>query len=326
MLPLSRRTAVTAALAGAASALAGRTRAQGYPNRPVRLVVPYPAGGPTDLAGRIISPDLGAALGQNIVVDNRGGAGGNIAAADVARAAPDGYTLLLATAATNAINASLYKNLAYNHLRDFRAVALLANAPNLVLVHPSVPATTMPELIALARRDPGAVQVAVAGYGSTPHMAAELLKVSAGISLTIVPYKGGGQAMTDLIGGHVMAMIDNLPTALPHIRSGAIRALGISSPERSPLLPDLAPIADTLPGYECQAWWGIAAPAATPTEVVGRINGAVNALLASERVRTRYADLGATAQPLAPAAFDEMIRAETAKWAAVVAKTGAHIE
>jgi len=326
MLPLLRRTAVAAALAGAASALAGRARAQGYPNRPIRLVVPYPAGGPTDLAGRIISPDLGAALGQNIVVDNRGGAGGNIAAADVARAAPDGYTLLLATAATNAINASLYKNLAYNHLRDFRAVALLANAPNLVLVHPSVPATTMPELIALARHDPGAVQVAVAGYGSTPHMAAELLKVSAGISLTIVPYKGGGQAMTDLIGGHVMAMIDNLPTALPHVRSGAIRALGISSPERSPLLPDLAPIADTLPGYECQAWWGIAAPAATPTEVVERINGAVNVLLASERVRTRYADLGATAQPLAPAAFDEMIRAETAKWAAVVAKTGAHIE
>ena len=316
---LSRR-----ALCGALVAASGRAWADGYPTRPIRLVVPFPAGGPTDLAGRIIGPDLGAALGQTIVVDNRGGAGGNIAAADVARAAPDGYTLLLATTGTNAINRALYKHLAYDHLRDFRAVALLADAPNLLLVHPSVPATTIPEFIALARRE--TIQVAVAGYGSTPHMAAELLKVAAGIELGVVPYKGGGQATTDLIGGHVRAMIDNLPTALPHVRSGAIRALGISSPARSPLLPEVAPIADTLPGYECQAWWGIAAPAATPVDVVQRLNGAVNGLLGSERVRTRYADLGAAVRPLSPDAFDAMIRAETAKWAAIVATTGAHIE
>ncbi len=321
MTPLTRRTALGMAMA---SALLSRAHAQAYPNRPIRLVVPYPAGGPTDLAARIITPDLGTALGQNIVVDNRGGAGGNLAAADVARAAPDGYTLLLATAATNAINAALYKNLAYDHLRDFCAVALLANAPNLVLVHPSVAAKTMPDFIALARREP--IQVAFAGYGSTPHLAAELLKVSAGINLTLVPYKGGGQAMTDLIGGHVGCMIDNLPTALPHIRSGAIRALGISSPERSPVLPDVPSIADTLPGYECQAWWGLAAPSATPPEIIQRLNAAVNGLLVTDRLRTRYSDLGATVQPLAPPAFDTMIRAETTKWAVVVAKTGAHIE
>ena len=318
---LSRRMAVGAATA---SLLATPARADAFPARPIRLVIPYPAGGPTDLAGRTIAPDLGAALGQNVLCDNRGGAGGNIAAGDVARAAPDGYTLLLATAATNAINASLYKNLAYDHLRDFRGVAMLANAPNLLLVGPSVKASTLPEFIALARREP--VQVAVAGFGSTPHMAAELLKVDAGIPLTVVPYKGGGQAMTDLLGGHVPAMIDNVPTALPHVRSGSIRALGISSPAPSPVLPDVPPIAATLPGYECQAWWGIAAPAKTPTDVVDRLNAAVGALLGTDRIAARYAELGATVQPLSPAAFDLAIRAETAKWAAIVAQTGVHID
>ncbi len=331
MPTLSRRLLLAlpfaAGLARAQTARAQTARAQtAYPTRPIRLVVPFPAGGPTDLAGRIIAPDLGAALGQTIVVDNRGGAGGNIAAADVARAAPDGYTLLLATTGTNAINAALYKHLAYDHLRDFRAVALFASAPNLVLVHPSVPATSMADFIALARKNPGQIKVAIAGFGTTPHMTAELLRVSAGIDLGLVPYKGGGQAMTDLIGGHVTCMIDNVPTALPHIRGGAIRALGVSSLQPSPVLPDVPAIADTLPGFESLAWWGLAAPRATPDAVVARLSHEVDVLLATDRIRARYADLGAEARPLSPAAFDALMAAETAKWAGIVAKTGAHLE
>lgn len=319
----SRRTVLAAA---ALSLAAGRARAAGYPDRPIRLVVPFPAGGPTDLAGRVISQDLGTALDQNIVIENRGGAGGNIAAADVARAAPDGYTLLLATTGTNAINAALYKRLAYDHLRDFRAVALLASSPNLMLVHPSLPARDMAELIGLARRQPGQVRIAIAGFGTTPHMTAELLKVSAGVDLGLVPYKGGAQAMTDLIGGHVTAMVDNVPTALPHIRSSAIRALGVSSLARSPVLPEVPPIADTLPGFESLAWWGIAAPARTPDDVAARLNREVNALLTTERMRARYADLGAEVRPGTAADFDALIRSETAKWARIVTATGAKVE
>lgn len=323
MMVLTRR----ASLALTAAAWAAPAGAQpAYPTRSIHLVVPFPAGGPTDLAGRIISQDLGAALGQTIVVDNRGGAGGNIAAADVAKAPPDGYMLLRATTGTNAINAALYKSLPYDHLRDFRPVALLANSPNLLLVNPAVPAKTMAEFIALAKAKPGQIQIAIAGFGTTPHMTAELLKLSAGIDITLVPYKGGGQAMTDLIGNNVMAMIDNVPTALPHIRSGSIRALGISSLGRSPVLADVPTIAATLPGFESLAWWGIAAPVATPSAIVDRLNAAVNQLLRTDRIRTRYADLGAVVQPLSPEAFGALIQSETVKWAAVVKATGARLE
>ena len=323
MIVLTRRASLTLA-AAAWAAPAGAQPA--YPTRPVHVVVPFPAGGPTDLAGRIISQDLGVVLGQTIVVDNRGGAGGNIAAADVAKAPPDGYMLLLATTGTNAINAALYKSLPYDHLRDFRPVALLAKSPNLLLVNPALPAKTMAEFIALAKAKPGQVQVAIAGFGTTPHLTAELLKLSAGIDITLVPYKGGGQAMTDLIGNNVMAMIDNVPTALPHIRSGSIRALAISSLERSPVLPDVPTIAATLPGFESLAWWGIAAPVATPSAIVDKLNAAVNQLLLTDRMRTRYADLGAVVQPLSPDAFGTFIRSETSKWAAVVKATGARLE
>lgn len=320
MTRLTRRTLLATALTTQAVAQPV------YPTRAIRLLVPFPAGGPTDLAARIIATDLGASLGQTIIVDNRGGAGGNIAAADVAKAAPDGYTLLLATTGTNAINAALYKSPGYDHLRDFRGVALFASAPNLLLVNPTLPATSMADYIAVAKARPGQLQIAIAGFGTTPHMTAELLKLAAGIDITLVPYKGGGQAMTDLIGGHVMGMIDNVPTALPHIRSGSIRALGISSLEPSPVLPGVPTIAGTLPGFESLAWWGLAAPAKTPDGIVHRLNQAVNQLLATDQVRRRYADLGATVQPLSPASLDAFIQSETTKWAAVVKATGAKLE
>lgn len=304
----------------------GRTQQPDYPNRPIKLVVPFPAGGPTDVAARIIISDLSMALGQNVVIENKGGAGGNIAAADVAKAVPDGYTLLEATAGTHGINAALYKAMPYDHLRDFVPVALLASSPNLFLVHPSVPATTIGEFVALAKEKKGGLQIAIAGYGTTPHMAAELLKVSAGIEFTLVPYKGGGQAMTDLIGGHITAMVDNVPTALPHIRSGAIRALAVSSFVRSSVLPDVPTVSETLPGFECFAWWGIAAPTGTPAPVVARLNGEINRLLATDAIRRRYDDLGAEPQPRSVAAFDALIRSETEKWARVVAATGAKIQ
>ena len=328
MTRLTRRTVLSLAALATPQALATtQARAQpAYPTRPIRLLVPFPAGGPTDLAARIIANDLGTALGQNIVIDNRGGAGGNIAATDVARATPDGYTLLLATTGTNAINAALYKSPGYDHLRDFRAVALFASAPNLLLVNPTLLAATLPEYIALAKSKPGQLQIAIAGFGTTPHMTAELLKLAAGIDITLVPYKGGGQAMTDLIGGNVLGMIDNVPTALPHIRSGSIRALGISSLEPSPVLPQVPTIATTLPGFESLVWWGLAAPTKTPDAVVDRLNQAVNQLLATDQIRRRYADLGATVQPLSPAAFDALIRSETTKWATVVKETGAKLE
>lgn len=322
MTALRRRTLLTAAGLMPAAAWAQSA----YPNRPIRLLVPFPAGGPTDLAGRIITTDLAAVLGQNVIVDNRGGAGGNIAAADVAKATPDGYTLLLATAGTNAINAALYPSPGYDHLRDFRGVALFSEAPNLLLINPRLPAGSMAEFIALAKARPGSVQVAIAGFGTTPHMTAELLKLAAGIDILLVPYKGGGQAMTDLIGGNVMAMIDNVPTALPHIRSGSIRALGVSSLERSPVLPDVPTIAATLPGFESLAWWGLAAPARTPDAVIERLNESVNKLLATNAIRKRYADLGATVRPITPVAFDAFIRSETTKWATVVKATGAKLE
>ena len=327
MRRIDRRSLLAGGAALTAASVSARGQSPGeWPTRPIRFVVPFPAGGPTDVAARIIVSDLSLALRQNVVIENKGGAGGNIAAADVARAAPDGYTLLEATAGTHGINAALYRSMPYDHLRDFTPVALFASSPNLFLVHPSVPATTMAEFAALAKEQKGAIQIAIAGYGTTPHMAAELLKVSAGIEFTLVPYKGGGQAMTDLIGGHIKVMVDNVPTALPHIRSGAIRALGVSSFTRMDVLPEVPTVAEALPGFECFAWWGMAAPAGTPAPIVARLNREVNALLATEAVRKRYADLGAEPQPKSVGEFDALIRQETEKWARVVKATGAKLD
>lgn len=313
--------------AAACAAFTGGARAQAdYPTRPVRLIVPFPAGGPTDVIARVMSQDLSVALGRTVILENKGGAGGNIGAAEASRATPDGYTLLFATAGTHAINASLYRRPGYDHLRDFAPVAAVATQPNLLLTHPSLPARDLAQFVAYAKSNPGAIQIAVAGYGSSTHMTAELLKLRAGIEATILPYTGGNQAMTDLVGGHVKVMIDGIATGLPHVRNGSILALGISGPERSDVLPGVPPIADTFPGFQAGAWYGIVAPRGTPEPIVERLSREVGRVLASDSIRKRYADLGATPRILSATEFDTMIREETKKWAEVVGTTGVKLE
>jgi len=315
--------ALAAAMAVTAAATVGHftpAAAADYPNRPVTLVVPFPAGGPTDVIGRIISQNLSEALGQQVVIENKGGAGGNVGADSVAKADADGYTLLLATAGTHAINASLYPDLPFDH------VVLLARAPNVIVVHPSVEAQSMKEFIELARARPGELNLAIAGSGTTPHMTAELLMVTAGIEVTLVPYRGGGPAMIDLLGGQVDVMVDNVPTSVPHIQAGSIRALGVTSAERNPALSDVPPVAEDLPGFESYAWWGIVAPAGTPDEIVAMLNEKVNRILESDDIKERYDALGATPRPMSADAFGDFITEETAKWADVVEQSGAQLQ
>jgi tripartite-type tricarboxylate transporter receptor subunit TctC len=318
--------AIVALGAGATMGYFTPAAASEYPTRPVTLVVPFPAGGPTDVVGRIISQDLSEALGQQVVIENKGGAGGNVGADSVAKADADGYTLLLATAGTHAINASLYPDLPFDHVADFKPVALLARAPNVVVVRPSVEAQSMSELIELAKSRPGELNLAIAGSGTTPHMTAELLMVTAGIDMTLVPYRGGGPAMIDLLGGQVDLMVDNVPTSVPHIQAGSIRALGVTSAERNPALPDVPPVADDLAGFESYAWWGIVAPAGTPDEIVAMLNEKVNRILESDDIKERYDALGATPRPISPEEFGAFISEETEKWADVVERSGAQLQ
>src|SRR3954469_15455201 len=278
-MKISRRRLLQVAGATALPALSSRARAQAWPARPVRLVVGYTPGGSADLTARLMGQWLSERLGQAFVVENRPGGGTNIATEAALRSPPDGYTLLVAAPA-NAVNATLYEKLNFNFLADAAPVAGIIRFPNVVVVNPSVPVKTIPELIAYAKANPGKLNMASSGNGSTIHMSGELFKMLTGTDMVHVPYRGGAPALTDLIAGQVHVMFDNIPTCAEHVKSGKLRGLAVTSTTRSQVLPDLPTVADFLPGYEASAWYGIAAPRNTPADIIGKLSKEVNAVLA----------------------------------------------
>jgi tripartite-type tricarboxylate transporter receptor subunit TctC len=301
--------------------------AQNYPTRPITLIVPYAAGGGNDLMARVVADKMSAALGQPIVVENRGGAGGSIATRAVAHAEPDGYTLGLGGTGTLAIDPSLYPNVGYDPRRDFAPVGLIATSALVVLVNPQVPATTVPELIALARRDPGKLTFASAGVGSGIHLAAELFAAMAGVKLTHIPYKGSAPALTDLIGGHVAIYFSSLPPAIGLVKDGKARALAVTGPQRSPIFPELPTVAESgLPGYAAVLHYGIVAPARTPKPVIDRLAAALRAAIASPDVQQRIATDGAEVMGMTPDEYAADIDREEAKWSDIVRRSGAKAE
>jgi tripartite-type tricarboxylate transporter receptor subunit TctC len=308
-------------------ALSGAAAAQDYPTRPITLVVPYAAGGGNDVMARIVAEKMSKSLGQQIVIENKGGAGGSIATRQVARAAPDGYTLGLGGTGTLAINPTLYPNVGYDPRRDFAPVGLIATSALVVLVHPDVAAKSIAELIALAKREPGRLNYASAGSGSGIHLGSELLAQMAGIKLTHIPYKGSSPALTDLIGGHVAIYLSSLPPAIALVREGKVRALAVTGPARSPIFPDLPTVAEAaLPGYEAVLHYGIVAPAGTPQPIIGKLNAAMRAALAEPDVRERIVADGAEPLPTTPAEYAADIDREETKWSAIVRMSGAKVE
>jgi len=307
-----------------AATLASPARAQDFPTRPIALIVPYAAGGGNDVMARIVADKMAAALGQPIVVENRGGAGGSIATRAVAHAPADGYTLGLGGTGTLAIDPTLYPNVGYDPRKDFAPIGLIATSALVVLVHPSVPAKTIPELIALAKKEPGKLAFASAGVGSGIHLGAELFASMSGIKLTHIPYKGSAPALTDLLGGHVQIYFSSLPPAIGLVQDGKVRALAVTGPERSKIFPDLPTVAETgLPGYAAVLHYGIVAPAGTPKPVVARLAAALRAAIASPDVATKIATDGAEIMGMTPEEYAADIDHEEAKWSEVVRRSGA---
>ena len=304
-------------LAGAAMAAPAVAFAQSYPARPVHMVVGFAAGGGADIMARLIGQGLSERLGQQIVVDNRPGAGTNIATEVVAKAAPDGYTLLLANS-PNAINATLYDNLSFDFIRDIAPVASVIGVPNVMIVNPSVPAKTVPEFIAYAKANPGKVNMATSGNGSTTHISGELFKELTGVDLVAVAYRGGGPALIDMLGGQMQVMFEPTLACIEYIRAGTLRALAVTTAARSEQLPDVPTVGEFVPGYEASQWYGIGAPRGTPPEVVAELNKQINAGLTDPKMKARLADLGGIPTPMTPAEFGKLIADETEKWGKVV--------
>jgi tripartite-type tricarboxylate transporter receptor subunit TctC len=317
-----RRFLQLATAAAAVPAAATIARAQTYPTRPVRIIIGYTPGGSADITARLMGQWLSERFGQSFVVESRPGGGTNIATEAAVRAPADGYTLFL-VAPANAINATLYDKLNYDFIRDIAPVAGLIRFPNVMEVNPSVPAKTVPEFIAYAKANPGKINYASSGNGSTIQMSAELFKMMVGVDMVHVPYRGGAPALTDMLAGQVQVMFDNLPTSIEHIRAGKLRPLAITSATRSELLPDVPTVADFVPGYESSAWYGVGAPRGTPAEIIDRLNKEINAILAEPRAKTRIADMGATLIAGSPADFGRLIADETEKWGKVVRFSGA---
>jgi tripartite-type tricarboxylate transporter receptor subunit TctC len=320
-----RRFLQLAAAALAAPALPRLAGALDYPTRPVRLIVGFPAGGPQDIVARLVGQWLGERLGQQIIVENRSGAGGNIGAEVVVNAAPDGHTLLL-VGSPNAINASLYDKLNFVFLRDIAPVAGIARVPLVMEVNPSVPVRTVPEFIAYAKTIPGKINFASAGNGTPQHVAGELFKLMTGVSMQHVPYRGAAPALTDLIGGQIQVMLDTTPASIGYIRAGRLRPLAVTTATRWSGLPDIPTVSDTVPGFEATSWYGIGAPRSTPAEIVERLNREVNAVLANAGNMARLADLGGTVMTGSAADFGVFAAQETEKWAKVVKASGAKPE
>jgi tripartite-type tricarboxylate transporter receptor subunit TctC len=310
-------------LVGALGVLASTraVRAQAYPTRPVRWIVPFPAGGPSDILARLIGRSLAERLGQPFVIENRVGAGGNIGTQAVASASADGHTLLL-VAAPNAINAALYDHPGFDFGRDIAPVASIARGALIMLVTPSFPAQTADQLIALAKARPGTINMASAGNGTPPHVAGELFKAMAGIEMLHVPYRGVAPAITDLLAGQVHVLFDPVPSSIGYVRAGKLRALAVTTARRSELLPDTPTLGEFVPGYEASTWFGVGAPRATPADVVATLNGAISAVITDPAMTARLADLGAGVFVSSPSEFGAFMAAEARKWANVVAAAG----
>ena len=321
MKPARRRFLQLAAGAAALPAASRRGWSQGYPTRPVRLIVGFTPSGPTDISARLIGQWLTERLGQPFVIENRPGAGSNIAIDAVVNSAPDGYTLLVvSTSAT--VSMTFYKNLNFNFIRDIAPVAGIVRVPLVMVVHPSVPAQTAPEFIAHAKANPGKINMASVGNGTTPHMAGELFKMMAGVDMLHVPYRGASPALTDLLGGRAQVMFEGMLSLVEHLRAGRLRPLAVTTATRSQLRPDLPTVGEFLPGYEASVWFGIGAPKATPAEIVDKLNKEINAGLADPRLKARLADLGGTALVVSPAEFGTLFAEDTEKWGKVVRAAG----
>jgi tripartite-type tricarboxylate transporter receptor subunit TctC len=317
-MKLARRQFLDLA-AGAAAlfALPHIARAQAYPSRPVRLIVPLAPGGATDIVARLIGQWMSEHLGQPFVIDNRPGAGGNLGAEAVVKAQPDGYTILMAST-TNAINATLYDNLSFNFIRDIAPVATISRNGLVMVVHPSIPAKTVPEFIAYAKANPHKLNMASPGNGSPNHVSGELFKMMTGVDMVHVPYRSGGPALTDLLGGQVQVMFPATVSSIEYIRGGRLRALAVTTATRWDALPEISTVSEFVPGYEASNWFGICAPNATPVEIVDKLNNEVNAALADHKIKARLADLGSVPLSLSPADFGKLIAEETEKWAKVI--------
>ncbi len=321
-MQLSRRKILHLAAGAAALAPLPRTTwAQAYPVRPARILAGFPPGSTTDIIARLVGNWLQERLGQPFVVENRPGAGGSIAAEAAVHAPADGYTLLLITS-SHAINVSLYGNLRFSILRDVTPVAPIVSVPNVIVINPSIPATTVPEFIAYAKANPGKLNMASAGNGTSSHLAGELFAMMAGIKMVHVPYRGQAPALTDLLGGQVQISFAPMPPSIEHIRAGKLRALAVTSPARWNELPEVPAVAEFLPGYEASTWAGLAVPRGTPTSIIDRLNAEINAGLADPKVKANLADMGGIVLPGSPAAAAKLLAEETEKWAKVVKFAG----
>jgi tripartite-type tricarboxylate transporter receptor subunit TctC len=330
----TRRHAVLAVLAGAWPTLTLSQSAVSWPARSVRIVVPFPPGGTTDILARALAPELQRAFGQPFMIDNRAGAGGNTGAAEVAKAAPDGYTLVMGTVGTHAINPSLYPKMPYDHVRDFVPVTLVAGVPNVLVVNPALAQTygiaSVADLVRVARANPGKLNFASSGNGTSIHLSGELFKRMTGTYMVHLPYRGSGPALIDLMAGSVDLMFDNLPSALPHIKAGKLKALAVTSATRSGALPDVPTVEEAggaaLKGYEASSWFGLLAPAGTPTDIVNRLQAESAKALATPVMKERLLSQGALPSGITSAEFARLIADETAKWAQVVKASGAKID
>jgi tripartite-type tricarboxylate transporter receptor subunit TctC len=319
---ISRRNTLQLAASAIATPLVSRRGwAQVYPSRPVRIVVGFAPAGAQDVLARLIGQWLSERFGQQFIVDNRPGGGGNISVEAVVNAPGDGYTLLL-VGPPNMINATLYEKLNFNFVRDIAPVASMVRVPNVMVVHPSVPAKTVPEFISYAKTNPGKINMASAGVGTGPHVSGELFKMMTGVDMVHVPYRGEGLALTDLIGGQVQVMFGVMPSTVPHVRSGKLRALAVTSTTRSEALPEIAPLGDFVPGYEASAVFGIGAPKNTPVDIVEKLNTAVNAAFADTKMKTRFDEFGGAPLAGRPSNFGKLIAEETEKWGKVVKFAG----
>ena len=322
-MPLIRSLLLGAALV----ALSTGAFAQAYPSKPIKLVVPFPPAGSTDLSARAVAGKLQERLGQPVVIENKPGAGGNIGSDLVAKAQPDGYTLLVGTIGTHAINMALYSKMPYDNIRDFAPVVLLSSTPNVLVVYPAFPAHSVADLIRLAKADPGKITFGSSGSGTSIHLSGVLFNSMAGTEMTHVPYKGSGGLQPDLMSGTINIAFDNLTATMAQIKAGRLRAIAVTSRARSPMLPDLPTIAESgLPGYEVTSWNAVFAPAGTPKEVIDRLNHELNAILQSPETRKFFAEQGGEAGGGTPRELADLVRAETVKWSKVVKDSGARVD
>jgi tripartite-type tricarboxylate transporter receptor subunit TctC len=316
----------TVLLALCAVAPAAAHAADAWPTRPVRMIVAYPPGGGTDIVGRVMAQKLTETLGHTVVIDNRGGASGNIGSELAARANPDGYTLLMGNVAPNAINVSLFKKLAFDPVKDFSPVSLVAITPNILVVNPTVPVKTVKDLVALAKAKPGVLNFPSAGVGSSSHLAGELLKILAKVDMVHVPYKGGGPALVDTISGQMQLMFATMPAAMPHVKSGKVRPIAVTTEKRSQTMPELPTVGESVKGYEASTWYGLLAPAGTPAAIVTRLHHDTVKILAMPDMREKLGAQGIEPVGGTPAEFGAYIKSEIAKWGRVIREAGIKAE